>query len=178
MLYCSWIHIWPGFDANICRHCSFVINMNIRFSFHNQEQSAQVEKSTGTPHVNWSEKIWLKIMLTLMRDLTVLWRYWMQYGNNGFQIKLALPSFSHAWMLIIKFPYPIQLALLIILHSQHPFLLIQIKTMATQSEPVMARAIRVLGKCDSSHRLHPSVGLFSFRVHWTIKWWVSTAPHC
>jgi len=31
--------------------------------------------------------------------------------------------------------------------------------MVKQAEPVMARAIRVLGECDASHRLHPSVDL-------------------
>jgi len=31
--------------------------------------------------------------------------------------------------------------------------------MAKQAEPVMARATRVLGECDTSHRLHPSVDL-------------------
>jgi len=32
----------------------------------------------------------------------------------------------------------------------------------------MARAIQVLGKCASSHRLHPSVGLFAFRIYWKL----------
>ena len=48
---------------------------------------------------------------------------------------------------------------LIILRSQHLFLLTRLETMAKQAEPVMARAIRVLGECDASHQLHPSVGL-------------------
>jgi len=45
------------------------------------------------------------------------------------------------------------LVLLIVLHSQ----LTLVETMAKQTEPVMARAIRVLSKHDSSHQFHPSI---------------------
>ena len=156
--------------------CSF-INMN------RQEQSVQVDKSTGPPRVDWCEKIQLKTMLALMRELTLLWKSRMQYGDNDSQIKqstptFALPCFSHPWTLIVKFPYPVQvvkqcydLVLLIILCSQRFFLLTQLKTMVKW-------AIWVLGKCDSSHRLHRSEGSFAFSIHWKTQQWVFTTAHC
>ena len=51
----------------------------------------------------------------------------------------------------------LNLLLLIILHSQHICLLILVGTMAKQIQPVMARAIQVLSKYDSSHRFHLSI---------------------